>query len=61
MWKLLAGIVAEEIYSHLEENDLLREEQKGCHRNSGGTKDQLLTDNAVMKNCRRRKDGLSMV
>ena len=59
--KLITGIVADEIYNHLEENDLLPEEQKGCHRNSGGTKDQLLTDKAVMKNCRRRKVGLSMV
>ena len=61
MWKLITGIVADEIYNHLEENDLLPEEQKGCRRNSGGTKDQLLTDKAVMKNCRRRKVGLSMI
>ena len=28
MRKLLTGIVADEIYNHLEENDLLLEEQK---------------------------------
>ena len=55
MWKLLTGIVADEIYNHLEGNDLLPEEQKGCRRNSKGTKDQLLIDKAVMENCRRRK------
>ena len=33
MWKLLTAIVADEIYNHLEDNDLLLEEQKGCHRN----------------------------
>ena len=33
IWKLLTGIAADEIYSHLEENDLLTEEQKGCRRN----------------------------
>ena len=58
---MLTNIVADEIYNHLEENDLSPEEQKGCNRNSGGTKDQLLIDKAVMKNCRRRKVGLSMV
>ena len=42
MWKLLTGIVADEIYNHLEENDILPEEQKGGRRNSKGTKDQLL-------------------
>ena len=61
MWKLITGIVADEIYNHLEENDLLPEEQKSCRRNSRGTKDQLLIDKAVMKNRRRRKVGLSMV
>ena len=28
MWKLLISIVADEIYNHLEENDLSSEEQK---------------------------------
>ena len=32
-----------------------------CCRNIRGTKDQLLIDKAVMKNCRRRKVELSMV
>ena len=39
MWKLLTGIVADEIYNHLEEEDLVLEEQKGCRRNTRGTKD----------------------
>ena len=52
MWKLLTGIVADEVHNHLKENDLLLEEQKGCSR---GKKDQLLIYKAVMKNCRKRK------
>ena len=51
MWKLLRGIAADEIYNHLEENDLLPEEQKGCRRNSSGTNDQLLIYKTVMENC----------
>ena len=51
IWKFLTSILADEIYNHPEENDILPEEQKGCHRNSRGTKDQLLIDKAVMKNC----------
>ena len=58
---MITGIVADEIYNHLGENELLPEEQKGCHRNSRGTKDQLLIDKAAMKNCRRRKFVLNMV
>ena len=60
MQKLLTGIVTDEIYNQLEENDLLPEEQKGCRGNSRGTKYQLLISKAVMENC-RRKDELSMV
>ena len=58
---MLTRIVADEIYNHLEENDLLPEEQKGCPRNIRVTKDRLLIDKAVMKNCGKRKVGLSMV
>ena len=61
MWKLLLGIVTDEIYNHLEENDLLPEKQKRCRRNSRGTKDQLLTDKTVIKNCAGGKAGLCMV
>ena len=61
VWKLITGISADEIYNHLEENDLLPEEQKDCHRHSRGIKDQLLIDKTFMKNCRRRKVELSMV
>ena len=61
MWKLFTGIMSDEIYKHLETNKALPEEQKGCRRNSRGTKDQLLIDKMVMKNCRKRQVGLSMV
>ena len=33
-WKLLTSIIADEIYNHLEKNNLLPEEQKGSRRNS---------------------------
>ena len=61
MWKLLTGIVPDELYNYLEENDFLPKGRKGCRRNSRGTKDQFFIDKAVMKNCRRRKVGLDMV
>ena len=61
MWKLLTSIVADEIYNHLEGNELLLEEQKDCPRNSRDTKDHLLNDKVGIKNWRRRRVGLSMV
>ena len=60
MWKLLTGILAEELYGFLEENGLLPTEQKGCRRGSRGTKDQILIDKLVLQDCRKRHTNLSM-
>ena len=60
MWKLLTGIMGEKLHQHLEKNGLLADEQKGCRKGSRGTKDQLIVDKAILKNCRRRLINLSM-
>ena len=60
MWKLMTGIMGEKLYQHLETNGLLAYEQKGCSKGSRETKDQLLVDKAILKNCRRRLTNLSM-
>ena len=60
MWKLLSGIFAEKIYGHLKANDLLPDEQKGCRKQSRGTKDQLLIDKTILKESRRLKKNLAM-
>jgi len=57
---MLMGIIAEHIYGHLDRNGLLPDEQKGCRRKTQGTKDQLLIDKMVLKNCRRRHTNLNM-
>ena len=60
MWKLLTGVIAEEMYGYLEGENLLPNEQKGCKRKSRGTKDQLLIDKTVLKDCRKRHTNLAM-
>ena len=60
MWKLLTGVIAEEMYNYLEREKILPEEQKGCRKESRGTKDQLLIDKTVLKDCRKRHTNLSM-
>ena len=44
----------------MENENLLPEEQKCCRRKSGGTKDQLLIDKAILKDCRKRRTNLPM-
>ena len=53
MWKMFTRIIAEEIYSHLESNNILPVEQKGCRKKSRGTKDQILIDKMILKTARR--------
>ena len=60
MWKLLPGMIAEEMYTYLERENILPEEQKGCRRGSRGTKDQLLIDKTVLRDCRKRHTNLAM-
>ena len=54
IWKLFTGILADEIYNHLEKEQLLPMEQKGCRRKSRGTKDQYLIDHMI-RNCKRQR------
>ena len=60
MGKLLTGVIAEEMYDYLEQEKLVPEEQKGCRSGSSGTKDQLLIDKTVLKDCNKRHANLSM-
>ena len=60
MWKLMIGTVAGSIYDFLDVNDNLPVEQKGCKKESRGTKDQLLIDQMILCDCRKRHANLGM-
>jgi len=46
---LFLFMFSELIYSHLDSNNLIPVEKKGCHKGSCGTKDQLLVDRLVVE------------
>ena len=48
------------MYNYLEQEKILPEERKGSKRGSRGTKDQLLIEKAVLKDCKKRHTNLSM-
>ena len=48
MWKFLTGVIAYQIYAHLDQETLLPEEQKGCRKASRGTNNLLYIDRAVI-------------
>ena len=45
---------------YMEREKLLPDEQKGCRRQSRGTKDQLMIDKMAVKNCKGRMTNLSV-
>ena len=60
MWTLLTGVIADQIYAHLDQEKLLPEEQKGCKKGSRGTNDLLYIDRAVIKEVKSRNKNLAM-
>ena len=52
--------IADKIYVYLEREHLFSDEQKDCKRKSRGTKDKLLVDKTILKDCRKRHTILAM-
>ena len=60
MWKLLTGVIADQIYAHLDQEPLIPEEQKECSKGSRGTNDLLYIDRAVIREAKSRNKNLAM-
>ena len=60
MWKALTRIIVEDLYQHLHQSLLLPDEQKGCRKESRGTKDQLVIGRAILRDCKQRKPNLAI-
>ena len=60
MWKSLTGVIADQIYAHLDQEMWLPEEQKGCRKGSSGSNDLLYIDRAVIKEVKSRNKNLAM-
>ena len=60
VWKLLIGILPDEIYDYLEKKMLLPEEQKGCKRECKGTGDLLFIDKMILREVRMRNKNLAV-
>lgn len=58
IYKIMTGIIAEKIYEHLEDNNLIAEEQKGCRKQAQGCKEQLTIDQIITKHAKKHKKDL---
>ena len=59
-WKLLTGIIVDEIYGFLENEGILPEEQKGWRMKSKGSGNQLYIDRMLLQEVKKRKKNLVM-
>ena len=53
------GVIADQIYAHLDQEKLLPEEQKGCRKGSTGTNDLHYIDRTVIKEIKSRNNNLA--
>ena len=60
MWKLLTGVIPNQIYAHFDQEKLLPEEQNGCRKGSRGTNDLFYIDRVVIKEVKSRNKNLAM-
>ena len=60
LWEFKTGIIADKLYQHLQNENLLLEEQKDWIHASSGTKNQLLINKAFIRNFKRRKTNQNM-
>ena len=60
MWKLLTGVIAEEMDDYLEQEKFLQEEQKGFRLGRCGTQNQPPIDRAVLSDYKERHTNLAM-
>ena len=59
-WKLLRGVIADEICGSLEKDEILLEERSGFRRKSKVTGDQLYIHKMLPQNIKRRKKSLAI-
>lgn len=60
LYKLYTSLLHSKIYKHLEKNCIMNIEQKGCIKNSLGSKEQLIIDSFILKQAEVKCRNLSM-
>jgi hypothetical protein len=59
LYKIITSIIANKIETHLTQNNILTEEQKGCRKHSQGCKEQLIIDSVILKQAEKEKRNLT--
>lgn len=57
----MTGIVGDEVYTHLECQNVILVKQKGCGKNTHGTKDKLLIDKLLLLDSMAKHKNLELL
>ena len=57
--KILTSVITDRLYCHLEKEAIMTPEQRGGKKDCHGCMDQLIINNAILENCKKRKKNLS--
>lgn len=60
LYKIITSVITTKIYTHLDENQIMTEEQKGCRKHSQGCKEQLTIDTIILKQAEHNQRNLHM-
>ncbi|XP_028158192.1 uncharacterized protein LOC114351251 [Ostrinia furnacalis] len=55
IYKILNSCLTNVMYEHIENNQILAEQQKGCRKFSQGCKEQLIIDSVILRQVQRQK------
>ena len=58
-FKILTSVITDRLYSHLEKEAIMTPEQRRGYKDYYGCKDQLMINNVILENCKKRKKNLS--
>ena len=58
-FKILTSVIIDRLYSHLEKEAIMTPEQRGGKKDCYGCRDQLMINNAILENCKKRRKNLS--
>lgn len=58
LYKIITSVITVAIGQHIEANNILTEEQKGCKKGSRGCKEQMVIDSVILKQAEKNKRSL---
>ena len=57
-FKILTSVITDRLYNHLEKESIMTPEQRGGKKDCCGCKNQLMINNVILENCKKKKKNL---